>query len=154
MIVALVAIFIVQLISAPPRIYGRLEDEKIKLQAELNRQQRATLSIAGPHLFRDTRYQNKTQWRMKVHNAGPATARDGRIRMKGGAPGPLDSNWTGDYPYAVYPVGTIKNDPGHIAAIGRQINPNDDEGYEITCGWKSENWGIFFTDINTKGRRP
>jgi hypothetical protein len=108
------------------------------------------LTISGPHLHNDRRFQNKKHWRMKVHNAGPAAVRNVLMKLRSGAPEPRDSNWTGDYPYAVYPVGTIKNDPGQISSIGRQINRNDDEGYEITCCWKAES-GQFFTDINTKG---
>jgi hypothetical protein len=87
---------------------------------------------------------------LSADNVGPAAARNVQIKLRSGAPEPKDANWTGDYPYAVYPVGTIKNDPGHIGSIGRQINTNDDERYEITCCWKAES-GQFFTDINTKG---
>ncbi len=150
--VSWVVLFIVRLVGAPARLYARLEGEKreIGTRVHILEQQRATLILSGPHLHTDPRFKSKNLWRMMVHNAGPATARDVKIRLKSGAPEPKDSNWTGDYPYAVYPVGTIKNDPGHINATGRQINTNEDERYEITCGWKSES-GQFFTDINTKG---
>jgi hypothetical protein len=112
--------------------------------------QDATLSISGPHRFKESQYKNKNRWRMMVHNAGPAAARNVQMKLRSGAPEPKDSNWTGDYPYVVYPVGTITNDPGHISSVARQINANDDERYEITCSWKAES-GQFFTDINTKG---
>jgi hypothetical protein len=150
--VSWVVFFAIRLVGAPARLYARLADEKCEIEARVRvlEQQRATLTLNGPLLHNDPRFKNKKHWRMKVHNAGPATARDVKIRLKGGAPEPKDSNWTGDYPYAVYPIGTIKNYPGHINAIGRQINANDDERYEITCGWKSES-GQFFTDVNTKG---
>jgi hypothetical protein len=42
-----------------------------------------------------------------------------------------------------------------VAAIGaseHKINPNDDESYEIICGWKSEA-GSFFTTLDTKNAR-
>jgi hypothetical protein len=148
-----VVFFVIRLFGAPARVYALLENEKSNLHAELEqlRANRATLTISGPHKFKEPMYKNKLRWRMEVHNAGPAIARDVRIRLKKGtATEPLDSNWTGDYPYPVYPVGTIKNDPRHIAAIGRLIHVDDDEKYEIVCGWKSEIFG-FFTDINTKG---
>jgi hypothetical protein len=122
------------------------EDNRIK-QLE---QTQATLVLSGPHLHNDHRFKNKNHWRMNVHNAGPAAARNVQMKLRRGASEPKDSNWTSDYPYPVYPVGTIKNDPKHIAAIGRQINANDDEGYEISCCWKAGN-NQFFTDINTRG---
>jgi len=87
---------------------------------------------------------------MKVHNTGPAAAANVLMKLRSGAPEPKDTNWTGDYPYPIHPVGTIKNDPGSIGSIARQINVNDNEGYEIACGWQAES-GPFFTDINTKG---
>jgi hypothetical protein len=111
---------------------------------------RTALSITGPDLFKDHKFRNKNHWRMTVHNAGPAAARNVQVKLRSGTPGPKDSNWAGDFPYAVYPVGTITNDPGQINAVGRQINTNDDQSYEIACGWRSES-GPFYTDINTKG---
>jgi Domain of unknown function (DUF4062) len=111
----------------------------------------ATLSITGPHILKDPRYKNKNQWRMTVHNAGPAAARNVRMKLRSGAPGPKEPRWPADYPYDVYPVGTITNDPSHIRSTERQINANDDQIYEITCGWEIDSGAQFFTDINTKG---
>jgi hypothetical protein len=113
-------------------------------------QTQATLTLSGPHLHSDPRFRNKKHWRMNVYNVGPAAARNVQMKLRCGAPESKDSNWTRDYPYPVYPVGTIKNDPGHISSIGQQINATDDQKYEITFSWKAES-GQFFTDINTKG---
>jgi hypothetical protein len=113
--------------------------------------QDAVLSISGPHLLRDRNYKNKNQWRVTVHNAGPAAARNVQMKLRSGAEEPKDPRWSGDYPYPVSRVGTITNDPGHINVPGQQINANDDEMYEIVCGWETERGHQFFTDINTKG---
>jgi hypothetical protein len=135
--------------------YALHRDAQKKLEGAYDRikqleQTQATLTLSGPHLHNDHRSKSKNHWRMNVHNAGPAAARNVQMKLRSGASEPRDSNWTGDYTYVVYPVGTIKNDPVHINSIGRQINTNDDEGYDIICGWKAES-GQFFTDINTKG---
>jgi hypothetical protein len=147
----------VAVIVAFPFVYcWKLVTSPAKMQAEADNrikqleQTQATLTLSGPHLHNDPRFKNKNRWRMKVYNVGPAAARNVQMKLRSGAPEPKDANWTGDYPYAVYPVWTIKNYPGHIGSIGRQINTNDDERYEITCCWKAES-GQFFTDINTKG---
>jgi hypothetical protein len=110
----------------------------------------AVLSISGPYLLKDRRYKNKNQRRMKVHNAGPATASNVQVKLKSGISEPTDSRWSSDYPYHVYPKDVIVNDPVQINDPKRQINAKDDETYEITCGWQSEA-GLFFTTINTKG---
>jgi hypothetical protein len=127
-----------------------------KMQAEADarikqlKQTQGSLTISGPYLHNNHRFKNKNHWRMTVHNSGPATVRNVQMKLRSGACEPSDSNWIGDYPYPVYPVGAIKSDPVHIVAIGRQINVDDDEKYEIICGWKADS-GQFFTDINTRG---
>jgi hypothetical protein len=147
-----VVFFVFRFLGAPARLHARREDEKHVLEERISvlELQRATLALSGPHLHNDARHVNRKLWRMKVHNSGPATARDVKIRLQNAAPGPQDENWAGDYPYAVYPDGTITNDPGHIAVTGRHIHKDSDEMYNITCGWKGVN-GQFYTDINTKG---
>jgi hypothetical protein len=87
---------------------------------------------------------------MKVRNAGSAAARNVQMKLRSGNPEPNDSRWLGDYPYPVYRAGIITNDPGQISALGSLINANDDESYEIVCGWKAES-GSFWTNLNTKG---
>ena len=133
-------------VTAPAKMRAEA-DNRIK-QLE---QTQATLSLSGPHLHNDRRVKNQNNWRMKIHNSGPAAARNVRMKLKSGGPEPRDANWTADYPYLVYPVGTIKNDAGSISSTARQINTNDDESYDIACGWKAESGGKFFADINTKG---
>lgn len=116
----------------------------------LGQANKTTLSISGPHLLQDRRYINKNQWRMRVHNAGSEAARNVQMKLRGAVSQPKDTRWGADYPYFVYPVGTIMSDAGHLSRPERQINPNDYENYEITTGWKSEG-GPFFTSVNTKG---
>jgi hypothetical protein len=110
----------------------------------------AKLSISGPHLLKDRKYKNKSQWRIKVHNAGPATASNVQVKLRSSVSEPRDSRWSSDYPYHVYPIDVIINDPVQINDPKRQINACDDETYEITCGWQSER-SQFFTAVNTKG---
>lgn len=111
---------------------------------------RAILSLSGPRLLKDPRYQSKNRWRMKVHNGGSVAARNVQMKLRSGATQPKDPAWSADYPYPVYRAGAIINAPEYINAAGHQINPKDDEYYEIICGWKSEA-GQFFTTLNTKG---
>ena len=145
----LIALFIVRFISAQVRIYARLENEKIKLQAELDqsRQQyaakRATLTVSGPHIFKDPNYLNQLRWRMKVHNSGPAAADNVQMKLKHGILEPKDPTWGADYPYPVIRVGSTIDAPEH------KINPNDAENYEIICGWKS-NSGSFFAMFDSR----
>jgi hypothetical protein len=138
---AWVALFIIRLICAPARVYTRLEDEKIKLQAELEqlRAKRATLTVSGPHIFKDPRYQSQVRWRMKVHNSGPAAADNLHMNLRHGNAEPKDATWVADYPYPVARVNPSFED--------LKINPNNDEIYEIVCGWKSEA-GPFFTTLH------
>jgi hypothetical protein len=144
-IVAFPFVYCWKLMTSPAKMQAEADD-RIKLLEHTQ----ATLTLSGPHLHNDHRFKSQNHWRMRVYNAGPAAARNVQMKLRSGAPEPKDSNWTGDYPYPIYPVGTIKNDPGQISSIGRQINTNDDERYEITCCWKAES-GQIFTDINTKG---
>jgi hypothetical protein len=55
-----------------------------------------------------------------------------------------------DYPYPVYPVGTISDRPAQTSNPQRQINPNSYEDYEIVRGWETED-GKLNTSLNTKG---
>jgi hypothetical protein len=111
----------------------------------------AALTISSPYLLPEPDYVNKNRWRMRVHNNGTVVARNVQMKLQSAASQPKDTRWGADYPYFVYPVGTIMNDAGHLSRPERKINPNDYENYEITMGWKSEAGGFFFTSVNTKG---
>src|SRR5229473_291683 len=78
-----VVFFIIRLIGAPARLYARLEEEKAETEARLARQEqtRATLSISGPHIFKDSRYINQVHWRMRVCNIGPAAAANVQMKL-------------------------------------------------------------------------
>lgn len=112
---------------------------------------RAVLTVNGPAIFSDANYVNQNKWRMTVKNTGPLAARNVQMRLISSEQSPQDKTWTGDYPYTIYPVETITNDPWHISNTARIINPGDDQTYEIVCGWKSGSMDQLFTDINTKG---
>ena len=70
------------------------------------------------------------------------------VYLRSATPGPKQM---ADYPYPVYPVGTIMNDAGQLGKPERQINPKSDLDYEITRGWKAADSGQFFTSLNTRG---
>jgi hypothetical protein len=134
----------------PPIVFAGIGGLLFWKTRPIRTSEQATLSISGPLLLSDRRYKNKNQWRIKVHNTGPIAARNVQMKLRSGSPAPKDPTWAGDYPYPVYQVGPITNNPAHINAPGLQINSTDDEMYEVVCGWKSQS-GQFFTNINTKG---
>src|ERR1700730_2268339 len=90
--------FVVRLVGAPARLYARLEDDKRESEARIRalEQQRATLTISGPHLQSDARFKNTIHWRMTIHNAGPAPARNVQMKLRNGAPEPKDTHWAGE----------------------------------------------------------
>jgi hypothetical protein len=104
----------------------------------------AVLTVGGPNVYKDPRYLNQSRWRMKVHNAGPATAVNVQMKLRGAKIGPKDPNWGSDFPYPIPTVGST------LDTRERQINVNDDEDYEVIWGWKSEG-GPLLTSLNTKG---
>jgi hypothetical protein len=77
-----VVFFIFRLVGAPARIYARLEDEKIKLEAELQQSQRqwATLEVrlesGEPYSQQNQQYLYR---RFGLYNFGPAVARGVRL---------------------------------------------------------------------------
>ena len=111
-------------------------------------QTRAVISISGPHILRDTRYKYQSQWRMKIHNAGPATAINPQMKLRSGNPGPNDAGWSADYPYPIARVGHTLDEPEY------QINPGDDEDFEVVKGWKSESGQLFVTLSPKNNFRP
>ncbi len=116
----------------------------------LSGKDRAKLYLSGPHLFREPRSKNENRWSMRVHNRGPAAARHVLVRLQSATTPPRFGRWTADYPYPVYPVGTITNDAAQTSSPQRQINPESHEYYEIVRGWETED-GKLNTSLNTKG---
>jgi len=114
---------------------------------------KAKLSLSRPHPFRNPRSKNESRWTMRVHNGGPAAARHVLVRLVSATTPPRFGRWTGDYPYPVYPVGTITNDSAQTSNPQRQINPNSFQDYEIISGWETEG-GKLNTSLNTKGGGP
>jgi hypothetical protein len=108
------------------------------------------LSLSGPHLFRNPRFKNENRWTMRIYNGGPAPARHVLVRLQSATPQPRYGRWTADYPYPVYPVGTIANDAAQTSNLQRQINPKSHEDYEIVTGSETEE-GKLKTSLNTKG---
>jgi hypothetical protein len=113
----------------------------------------AELTIGGPHKLEDSKYLNLARWRIRVHNAGPATASNVQIKLLDGRPGPRDQNWSGDYPYPVYQADTIRNNPEHIRLTGRTINKDDVENYEVSCCWRAAEGDQLFTDADSSSQR-
>jgi len=114
---------------------------------------KAKLSLSGPRLFREPRSKNENRWSMRIHNRGPAAARHVLVRLQSATTQPRFGRWTADYPYPVYPMGTITNDPVQTSSPQRQINPESHEDYEIVRGWETED-GKLNTSLNTKGGGP
>ncbi|HEV2549830.1 MAG TPA: hypothetical protein VGU20_21130 [Stellaceae bacterium] len=135
------AIVVVRLAFAPYWIYKEQESQIAALRSE-----RARLSESGPFPFRDSQYKNSTSWRINVHNGGPATADNVRVKLCSITPRP--KSWHPDCPYNVLAVGSAPD------AGGSLINPNDSENYELVRGWKTESGELFFTNLDTRAGRP
>jgi hypothetical protein len=86
---------------------------------------------------------------MRVHNRGPAAAGNVLVRLQSATTPPRYGSWTNDYPYPVYPVGTITNDPIQTVSPQRQINPESRQDYEIVLGEETED-GKFNTSLDTE----
>src|SRR6476646_2113071 len=110
-------------------------------------QTHTVLSISGPHVLRETRYKYQCRWRMKLHNAGPATAINPQMKLRSANPGPNDAGWNADYPYPIARVGHTLDEPEY------QINPGDDENFEVVMGWKNEGGQLFVT-LSQRDARP
>ena len=132
------AFYVFHLITAPAKMQAEAEAKIEQLE-----QRRATLTVNGPRIFRDPHYKTYTRWRMKVHNAGPAAASNVQMKLRSGKSEPRDPSWASDYPY---PINRVGHTPDEIC----QINPDDDEDYEIVLGLKSEGGGQYFATIDTK----
>jgi hypothetical protein len=111
---------------------------------------KARLYLSGPNLFRDPKYKNANRWTMRVHNRGPAAARRVLMRLQGAPSAPRTAAWKADYPYPVFPLGTITNDPAQTSNPQRQINAQSYQDYEIATGSEMEN-GKLKTELKTKG---
>jgi len=109
---------------------------------------KAKLSLDGPSLFQDKDGQ-QNRWRIRVINAGPASARNIHVRLVSVDPRPKYGPWSGDYPYPVPPLGLT------IDAPERSINPGDSETFELFMGWKSAS-GEFYSSLDTRlsGHNP
>jgi hypothetical protein len=102
------------------------------------------LKVTGPYIFQDHLAIN--HWRMKVHNEGPATAVNVRMRLCDIDTRPKYPLWVADYRYPVRLVGTAGN-----AQFSCRINQNDDAAFEIVSGWRNN--GDFYTGgLDTKAK--
>jgi hypothetical protein len=114
------------------------------------RKGRAKLYLEGLNLFRDPRLKkNSNRWSMGVHNRGPAAARNVLVWLQSATTPPRYGRWTNDYPYPVYPLGTIANDAAQTSSPQRQINPESRQDYEIVLGEETAE-GKLNTSLDTK----
>ena len=144
-----VVFFIFRLVGAPARIYARLEDEKIKLEAELQQSQRqwATLEVrlesGEPYSQQNQQYLYR---RFGLYNFGPAVADYVGVKLCAIRPPPNMAVGILDLPLSVF----RSSDADMLSG---RINPNDEvlftvldavpdpEGGRPSTRWRAERLG-------------
>jgi hypothetical protein len=107
-----------------------------------------TLAVSGPHYLKESLYKDQNRWRIKIRNSGRVAATNPNMKLRSSRAGPKDPSWSADYPYPIVRVGHTLDEPAY------QINPGDDEDFEVVLGWRNEA-GQFFTQLSPKGsNRP
>src|SRR3984893_3504937 len=109
--------------------------------------EREKLKISSPHVCRDSRYQSKNQWRMKVRNKGPVTAANVEMHLIRIDPKPRYDRWTSDYPYPVILVG-----PPNERLFSCRIIKHKEALFEPVSGFRNECGKFFISGIDTKNR--
>jgi hypothetical protein len=101
--------------------------------------------VTGPRLHQYPPHKAQTTHfcRMRVHNRGPASARNVRIQLLNIEPRPRHGSWTADYPYPVARVGQP------IEAWSCELGRGADELFQIAAGWKNSR-GDFMAGLDTK----
>jgi hypothetical protein len=105
----------------------------------------ARLAIKGPrfHQYPPDQSYTTSFCRLAVHNRGPATAKNVRMRLLSIEPRPRHSSWLADYPY---PVARVAQ-PVEAAACA--LDRDADELFQLACGWKNSR-GEFMAGLDTK----
>jgi hypothetical protein len=105
----------------------------------------ARLKVIGPRLHQyPPRKAHTTEFcRIRIHNRGPAIARNLQIRLVNIAPRPRHASWAADYPYPVARAGQS------IDAPARELDRGADELFQIASAWKNSR-GEFLAGLDTK----